>query len=271
MRSTAVAETAGLLADLVGTASRARVHPVPARRRGRGGDRAATGWTETGDGRPGAPGRRLPVRATCRRSAGNSRTACAAARSRRWRRRTALELGVNITGLDAVLIAGWPGTRAALWQQAGRAGRAGPRGGRHPDRPRRPARHLSGASPGGAAAPAGRGDRSRPGQPVHPAPHLCAAAAELPLTATDLDLFGPAAPARDRRPGRGGSAQRPRRPVAPDRRRIPLTGLRGTGGRAGRGSWRSRPAGWSAPWTSRRRTCWRTPARSIRTRASCTW
>ncbi|MCU1692995.1 MAG: box helicase domain protein [Frankiales bacterium] len=134
----------------------------------------------------------------------------------------ALELGVDVAGLDAVVLTGWPGTVASVWQQAGRAGRAGQ---------------------GALAVFVARDDpldtylvhhpEALFGRPVEATvldpsnpyvlgPHLCCAASELPLTEADLPLFG-----------------------SPDDVRLVLNDL------VRRGLLRSRAQGWF--WTSRDR------------------
>ena len=134
----------------------------------------------------------------------------------------ALELGLDVSGLDAVVLTGWPGTVASVWQQAGRAGRAG-QGAlavfvarddpldtylvHHPE------------------ALFGRPVEATvldPGNPYVLSPHLGCAAVELPLTEADLPLFGD-----------------------PDEVRLLLADL------VRRGVLRARPRGWF--WTSRDR------------------
>nr|WP_246232097.1 DEAD/DEAH box helicase [Nakamurella aerolata] len=109
----------------------------------------------------------------------------------------ALELGIDIAGLDAALLAGFPGTLASIWQQAGRAGRAtGSSDGtgnealvvfvarddpldtylvHHPDA-------VFGGSVEAAVID--------PENPHVLGPHLRCAAAELRLTNDELALFG---------------------------------------------------------------------------------
>ena len=101
----------------------------------------------------------------------------------------ALELGIDISGLDTVLIAGFPGTRAAFWQQIGRAGRG-----------ERDALAILVAREDPLDTYLVTHPDSLIGAPVEavvfdPAnkhilgPHLCAAAQELPLSESDLALF----------------------------------------------------------------------------------
>jgi DEAD/DEAH box helicase domain-containing protein len=144
----------------------------------------------------------------------------------------ALELGIDISGLDAVLMAGFPGTRAALWQQVGRAGR----GARDAlgvlvarDDP------LDTYLVNHPAALLGRPVEATVFDPANPyvlGPQLCAAAQELPLTEDDLALFGPTArEVVDALTDGGLLRRRPRGWYWTDRRRASdLADIRSAGG-----------------------------------------
>ncbi|WP_030163497.1 DEAD/DEAH box helicase [Spirillospora albida] len=220
VRRTATAEAAGLLADLVVEG----VQTLAFVRSRRGAESVALGARRALDeAAPELAGRvaayragYLPEERRALESALRTRSIIGLAST------NALELGVDVSGLDAVLICGWPGTRASLWQQAGRAGRTGQASlcvlvarddpldtflVHHPD--------AIFGTPVEATV-------LDPDNPYVLGPHLCAAASELPLTEADLPLFGPTASA-----------------LLPDLVR--------------RGFLRHRPAGWY--WTRRDRAC----------------
>lgn len=102
----------------------------------------------------------------------------------------ALELGVDISGLDAALLAGYPGTLASVWQQAGRAGRGDQRAlvvfvAREDPLDSYLVHHPEAVF--GKPVEAAVID---PGNPYILGPHLACAAAENRLTVDDLELFG---------------------------------------------------------------------------------
>jgi DEAD/DEAH box helicase domain-containing protein len=145
----------------------------------------------------------------------------------------ALELGIDIAGLDAVLMAGFPGTRAAMWQQVGRAGRTGSDALAVMVARDDPLDTYLVTHPEALVGTPVEATVFDPGNPYVLGPHLCAAAAELPLTEPDLELFGPTA--RDGVDALTAGGLLRRRPAGwfwTDRRRASdLADLRSTGGR----------------------------------------
>ena len=105
----------------------------------------------------------------------------------------ALEVGIDVGGLDVAIVAGFPGSRTALWQQLGRAGRGErPSLGVFVPYPRAVDGYYA-AHPGDLRSERFEDAAIDLGNAHVAGAHLVCAAAEAPLRDEELPLFGPAA------------------------------------------------------------------------------
>jgi len=105
----------------------------------------------------------------------------------------AMELGVDVGALDAVVLNGYPGTASSFWQQAGRAGR-GRRDGlavfvAHDD----PLEQFLVRQPRMLLDSRNENVGANPGNPQILSNHLLCAAHERPIAPSELTRFGPGA------------------------------------------------------------------------------
>ncbi len=102
----------------------------------------------------------------------------------------AMELGVDVGGLDAIVLNGYPGSLSSFWQQVGRAGRGEERGFAaliaHED----PLEQFLARNPGVLLGGVGESVALSPDNPQILAQHLRCAAYERPISREELAMFG---------------------------------------------------------------------------------
>ena len=103
---------------------------------------------------------------------------------------SALELGIDVGHLDATVLAGYPGTIASMWQQAGRAGRGEKESLTVLIGLDNPLDQYFMRHPGDLFGRSHEAARCDPGNVYVLIQHLPCAAYEAPLTADDEELFG---------------------------------------------------------------------------------
>jgi DEAD/DEAH box helicase domain-containing protein len=109
---------------------------------------------------------------------------------------SALELGIDVGALDAAVLAGYPGTRASMWQRAGRAGRRTERSVAFLVAQDDPLDQYLVTHPEDLFARPPEAAVTDPSNPYVLGPHLRCAAREQPLDPEELRFFGHTAPDR---------------------------------------------------------------------------